>query len=71
MIDQFSPRFYLKAQKKYGGRYIARRQNRVLASAKNLKDLLQIIKKREIRHEGKVSIGYVPPVHSFHVYFVC
>lgn len=65
----FSPTFYLKAQKKYGGRYILRRKNKVLASAKNLKDLLKIMKARNIVNEGEASIGYVPPSHSSHVYF--
>lgn len=68
MKNPLSPTFYLRAQKKYGGKYIARKKNRVLASAKNLKELLKIMKKLNIRHEGEVSIGYVPSVHSIHVY---
>jgi len=70
MGSQLSPGFYLKAQNKYGGCYIARRQNHILASARNLKDLLKIIKKRKIRREGEVSIGYVPSARSFHVYLI-
>lgn len=70
MRGLFSTGFYLKAQKKYGGRYIARRRNQVLASAKTLKDLLKAMKIRRIDHEGEVSIGYVPSVDSLHVYFI-
>ncbi|MBI3540907.1 MAG: hypothetical protein HY073_02045 [Deltaproteobacteria bacterium] len=62
------PAFYLRAQKKYGGRYVARKSSRVLASAKNLKELLKIMKSRKIVHQGNVSIGYVPPSHSSHVF---
>lgn len=68
MKGAFSPTFYLKAQRKFGGRYIARRRNKVLASAKMLRDLLKVMKNRKIRHEGEVSIGYVPSTHSLHVY---
>ena len=63
-----TPTFYLKAQKKYGGRYIARKKNRILASAKNLKDLIKIMKARKIVHTGEVSIGYVPSSKTYHVY---
>lgn len=62
------PNFYLRAQKKFGGRYIARRRDRILAAAKTLKDLLKIMKVRKIKHEGDVSIGYVPAYNSTHVY---
>ena len=64
----FSPTFYLRAQKKYGGKYIARKGNRVLVSAKNLKDLLKIMKKRKIDRTVPVSVGYVPASRSIHVY---
>ncbi|MBI4365435.1 MAG: hypothetical protein HY543_01300 [Deltaproteobacteria bacterium] len=64
------PTFYLRAQKRYGGKYIARKKGRVLAAAPNLRQLLKIMKTRKIRHEGEVSIGFVPSVKSLHVYIV-
>lgn len=68
MKSSLAPTFYLKAQKKYGGKYVARKRNRVLISAKNLKDLLKLMKTRKIPHSGEVSIGYVPSSGSTHVY---
>ncbi|MBI2982173.1 MAG: hypothetical protein HYY44_07785 [Deltaproteobacteria bacterium] len=67
---QLSPTFYFRAQKKYGGKYIAREKNRVLASAKHLKDLYKIMKTKKIRHEGEVSIGYVPRSDTSYVYIL-
>ena len=68
MKSSLPPLFYLRAQKKHGGRYIARRKARVIASAKTLKDLMKVMKARRIPHAGEVSIGYVPSSHSLHVY---
>ena len=70
MKGSFSREFYLKAQKKYGGKYIARKKNQVLAAAKNIRDLLKVLKKKKITHEGEVSIGYVPSSQSLHVYLI-
>lgn len=69
MQSTISPTFYLKAQKKYGGKYIVRKKNRVLASAKNLKDLLQAMKRKKIAHQGEVSIGYVPSSKTSYVFY--
>lgn len=55
-----NPTFYLKAQRRYGGKYIARQGNHVLAHGRNLKDLFQVMKKKKISHKNDVSIGYVP-----------
>lgn len=70
MKASLSPTFYLRAQKKYGGRYVARKRNRVIASGKNLKDLLRIMRKRKIVHTEEVSIGYVPSPNVSHVYLI-
>lgn len=68
MQKDLSPTFYFKAQKKFGGKYIARRKNHVLASAKTLKDLFKVMKRQKIEHRGEVSVGYVPSSHTSHVY---
>lgn len=70
MKTSLSPTFYLRAQKKFGGKYVARKRNQILASAKTLKDLLRLMKSMKISHRGEVSIGYVPTVNHIHVYIV-
>ncbi len=68
MRKELSPTFYLRAQKRHGGRYILRNKNQVLVSAKTLKDLLKIMKLKKIKHGIGVSLGYVPSTDSIHVY---
>lgn len=63
-----SPTFYFKAQKKYGGKYVAYKKNRVLASGKDLKDLFRIMRAKKVSHSEQVVIGYIPSVHTSHVY---
>lgn len=64
------PTLYLRAQRRYGGKYIARKKGRILAAARNLRELLRMMKARKICHEGEVSIGFVPSAKSIHVYIM-
>lgn len=70
-MDHLSPTFYLKAQKRYGGQYIARLGDRVLASARTLKALLKQMKTKQLLHRSSVSIGYVPSLKVAHVFTSC
>lgn len=68
MKTSVSPTFYFKAQKKYGGKYVAYKRNRILASGRDLKDLLRIMRLKKVPHSEQVVIGYIPSVHTSHVY---
>ena len=68
MEKNFSPTFYFRAQKKFGGKYIVRKKNKILAAAKTLSELLKLMKKKKIEHKDNVSIGFVPSSRLSYVF---
>lgn len=68
---KLSSNFYAQIRKKFGGQFIAREQDKVLAFGKTLKSLFKNMKEKHISHEGSVSVGYVPSKNTVHVYVDC
>jgi hypothetical protein len=59
---------YAQLQKKYGGRFIARKGSTVLAWAPTVKSLLKTLNTKGIAYTEKVTIGYVDPRGAICVY---
>ena len=53
---------YAPLQEKYGGKFIARCHNRVLASAKTLKQVFTALSRRKIRYTKDIILGHIPPM---------
>ena len=60
---------YAKLQRRYGGKFIARRNSHILASGGTYRALLQATRKRRLKRED-VVVGYVPPKDAICIY-VC
>ena len=58
---------YAKLQRRYGGKFIAREDGRVLASGPTYRQLLQAIRKRHLKREHLI-VGYVPPKDAICIY---
>ena len=58
---------YSRLQRRYGGRFIARQDDKVLASGATYRAVLAAIKQRHIRR-ADVIVGYVPPRHAVCIY---
>ena len=61
---------YLQFQRKYANRFIARRNQKVLASGKTMKELLAQLRAREIPYNSSITIGHVPPKKVVCIYVV-
>ena len=58
---------YAKLQRRYGGKFIAREDGKVLASGDTYRKLLQAIRKRRLNRQ-ELIVGYVPPKKAICIY---
>jgi hypothetical protein len=58
---------YAKLQHRYGGKFVARQDGKVLASGATYRKLLQALTKRRLNRRH-VSVGYVPPKGAICIY---
>lgn len=58
---------YAKLQHRYGGRFIARENGKVLASSPTYRGLLTAIRKRHLNRQ-QLIVGYVPPKDAICIY---
>lgn len=58
---------YAKLQRRYGGKFIARENGKVLASGATYPQLLQAIRKRRLNRQ-RLIVGYVPPQKAICIY---
>lgn len=58
---------YAKLQRRYGGKFVARQDGNVLASATTYRGLLQAIRKRHLNRQELIA-GYVPPKDTICIY---
>ena len=58
---------YAKLQRRYGGRFIARTNGKVLASGQTYRKLLQAIRKQRLDRRALI-VGYVPPKDAICIY---
>lgn len=59
---------YIQLQEKYGGKFVATVNGKVVVSAKTMKNLFQKMKKDEITYDEKVVIGHILPKGAICVY---
>ena len=60
---------YAKLQRRYGGKFIAREDGKVLASGDTYRKLLQAIRKRRLNRQLLI-VGYVPPKKAICIYLL-
>jgi hypothetical protein len=53
--------YYLQIQKKYGGKFIARKGAKVFAASPSLSALWKILKVKHLDDDLNIIIGYVHP----------
>ena len=58
---------YAKLQRRYGGRFIARQDGKVLASGVTYRELLRAIQRRQLNRQALI-IGYVSPKDAVCIY---
>ena len=58
---------YAKLQRRYGGKFIAREDGKVLASGETYRALLSAIRKRHLNRQTLI-IGYIPPQKAICIY---
>ena len=58
---------YAKLQRRYGGRFIARQDGKVLASGITYQELLRVIRRRQLNRQALI-IGYVSPKDAVCIY---
>ena len=58
---------YAKLQRRYGGRFIARQDGKVLASGVTYRELLRAIQRRQLNRHALI-IGYVSPKDAVCIY---
>lgn len=61
---------YLRIQRKYANRFIARRNQKVLASGKTINELFAQLKAKGIPYNASITIGHVPPKKTVCIYVV-
>lgn len=54
------PVSYVKLQQRYSNKFIARRDGRILASAKTMSQLFAELSKKNIPYTRQIIIGHVP-----------
>lgn len=59
---------YATLQRHYGGKFIARKNGKVLASGTTYQQLLQAIRKQQLNRR-RVIVGYVPPKGAICIYY--
>ena len=58
---------YAKLQRRYGGKFIARQDGKVLASGATYRELLRAIRKHQLNRQALI-IGYVSPKDAVCIY---
>ena len=58
---------YADLQRRYGGKFIAREDSKVLASGATYRQLLQAISKHRLNRQ-RLIVGYVPPKDAICIY---
>ena len=58
---------YAKLQRRYGGKFVARQDGRVLASGATYRQLVQAIRKRHLDRQ-QLIVGYAPPKGAVCIY---
>lgn len=58
---------YARFQRRYGGKFIARQDGKVLASGATYHELLATIRKRHLNRR-ELIVGYVPPKDAICIY---
>ena len=58
---------YAKLQRRYGGKFVARQDSRVLASGATYRQLLRTIRRRHLDRQ-QLIVGYVPPKGAICIY---
>ena len=58
---------YGPLQRRYGGKFVARQDGKVLASGTTYRQLLRAITKRRLDRQ-QLSVGYVPPKDAICIY---
>jgi len=58
---------YAKLQRRYGGKFIARQNGKVLASGTTYRQLLRAIRNRRLNRQ-RLVVGYVPPKDAICIY---
>lgn len=58
---------YANLQRRYGGKFIARQNGKVLASGTTYRQLLRAISKRRLNRQ-RLIVGYVPPKDAICIY---
>ena len=58
---------YAKLQRRYGGKFIAREDGKVLVSGTTYRQLLQAIRKHRLNRQ-RLIVGYVPPKDAICIY---
>ena len=62
------PKTHAQLQDKFGGKFIAERQNKVVASAHTMKNLFSQLKKEHIPYTKDIVISRIPPKGATCVY---
>ena len=58
---------YAKLQRRHGGKFIARKNGKILASGATYPQLLQVIRKRHL-NRSTLTVGYAPPKKAICIY---
>ena len=58
---------YGNLQRRYGGKFIARQDGKVLASGTTYRQLLRALSKRRLNRQ-QLIVGYVPPKDAICIY---
>ncbi len=58
---------YTKLQRRYGGKFVARENGKVLASGSTYRALLRAISKRRL-NRPQLIVGYIPPKNAICIY---
>ena len=59
---------YFQIQTKYGGEFIAQRNNKVVAHAKDIEKLYKRIGSKKIKRDGHTTVGFVPRKDACYVF---
>ena len=60
---------YAKLQRRYGGKFIARENGKILASGQTYRELLHSIHKHRLNRDTLI-VGYVPPQKAICIYLL-
>ena len=60
---------YIRLQERYGGRFIAQRDGKVVAHGATYRSLIKSLGKKRLKREGLV-FSYINPKHAVCIYYV-